>query len=340
MQPELEPIGPREALESYLIDRSGDLRTSTLRSHRSRLSIFIEWGIEEENIQNLNNLTGRTIHRYKIWRRNEGDLSKATMKTQIDTVRVFIKWLEAIEGCPPDLHAKIKSPSLSPDENTRESELHTERAEQVLTYLAKYEYASLRHVTLALLWHTMMRAGGLRALDVEDYNREEQFLALVDRPETGTQLKNGTSGQRLVGLSEDICMVIDDYLRDQRPNVTDEHGREPLVPTREGRISSGTIRKVCYAWSRPCVIGLDCPHGRDPDTCEAAVYTSKASQCPSSEASHAFRRGGITHFLANDVLQDVVSNRADVSPDVLDKHYDERSAKDRMEQRRQYLDQL
>lgn len=27
MQPELEPIGPREALESYLIDRSGDPRT-------------------------------------------------------------------------------------------------------------------------------------------------------------------------------------------------------------------------------------------------------------------------------------------------------------------------
>ena len=340
MQPELEPIGPRKALESYLIDRSGDLRTSTLRSHRSRLSIFIEWCIEEENVQNLNNLTGRTIHRYKIWRRDEADLSKATMKTQIDTVRVFVKWLEAIEGCPPDLHAKIKSPSLSPDENTRESELHTETAEQLLNYLAKYEYASLQHVTLALLWHTMMRRGAARALDLHDYHRDGQYVEVVHRPDTGTPLKNGTGGERLVALSDSVTALLNDWINDQRPSVTDQYGREPLLATVQGRMHVTTIQQYAYMLTRPCLVGADCPHDRDPATCEAAVERYKASKCPSSVSPHAIRRGSITHWLREDVPTPAVSDRADVSADVIDQHYDERTDQEKMEQRRQYLNNI
>lgn len=333
----LEPIEPQTAVELYLPDRENELRQSTLYAHRSRLGHFVRWCEEVKGISNLNGLTGRNTHEFRIWRREEGGLATPTERTQMATLRVFLKWCTTIDAVEPGVHEKVRVPTIQRGNYSRGAVIPSEMAEQMLAFVGKYEYASKDHVTLTLLWQTMMRAGGLRALDIEDYNRDEQFLALVHRPETGTQLKNGTSGQRLVGLSEDICMVIDDYLRDQRPNVTDEHGRKPLVPTREGRISSATIRKICYSWSRSCVIGLDCPHGRDPDTCEAAVYGSKASQCPSSEASHAFRRGGITHFLANDVPQDVVSNRADVSPDVLDKHYDERTAKEKMEQRRKYL---
>lgn len=85
---------------------------------------------------------------------------------------------------------------------------------------------------------------------------------------------------------------------------------------------------------------MDCPHGRDTDECEAAVKTSEASKCPSSEGSHAFRRGGITHYLSSDVPQEAVSIRANVSLDVLDKHYDERTERERMEQRRKYLDTI
>jgi len=215
--------------------------------------------------------------------------------------------------------------------------IDTETDEAMLTYVEKYEYASRDHVIIAVLWHTMVRAGGLRALDLEDYKQDEQFLSLVHRPDTGTQLKNGASGQRLVSLSEDIGMLLDDYIAHRRKDATDEHGRRPLATTRNGRISPGAIRKTCYSWSRPCAVGLDCPHGREPDECEAAVRSNEASKRPSSEGSHAFRRGGITHYLSNDVPQEVVSNRANVSADILEKHYDERSAKKRMEQRRQYL---
>jgi hypothetical protein len=49
-------------------------------------------------------------------------------------------------------------------------------------------------------------------------------------------------------------------------------------------------------------------------------------------------RGSLTHLLKNDVPKQVVSDRADVSPDVLDKHYNKMIEQEKMEQRREYLD--
>lgn len=67
---------------------------------------------------------------------------------------------------------------------------------------------------------------------------------------------------------------------------------------------------------------------------------NNASKCPSSCAPHAARRGAITNWLKNDVPAKVVSDRANVGPDVLEKHYDQREEFDKMEQRREYLDDL
>jgi integrase len=76
-----------------------------------------------------------------------------------------------------------------------------EYAEEMLAYFEKFEYATRHHVVLSLLWHSMLRIGSLRTLDLDDYDREEQFLAVVDRPDMGTPIKNGKSGQRLISPS-------------------------------------------------------------------------------------------------------------------------------------------
>ena len=62
--------------------------------------------------------------------------------------------------------------------------LDSEAAEDVLTYPQTYEYASAEHVTLSLLWHTMMRRGAAHGLDVDDYHPEDRCLEVVHRPET------------------------------------------------------------------------------------------------------------------------------------------------------------
>ena len=254
----LEPIDPETALELYLADRENELAEASLEAHRYRLGHLIRW-CDERDITNLNTLTGRQLHEYRLWRRNEGDLSKVAEKTQMDTVRVFIRWLESIDGVEQDLSEKVLSPSITPDENSREVMLDTERATEVLTHLEKYEYATIDHVAIALMWHTMMRVGAVHALDVQDYDGEEQFLQVRHRPDTGTPIKNKGDGERLVALSDQVSSLIEDWLDNQRPEVTDVYGRCPLLPSRQGRARKTTPRDYVYRWSRPCTIGAECP---------------------------------------------------------------------------------
>jgi site-specific recombinase XerD len=334
----LEPIEPETALELYLADRENNVTEATIYSHRSRLGHFVRW-CDEQEITNLNELTGRQLHKYRLWRRDEGDLAPATEKTQMDTLRVFIRWVESIDGTPEDLHVKIRSPNLTGGDNVRDVMLEEDRAEELLEYLRRYEYASRPHTVIALMWHTMMRVGAIHALDVDDYDSGEQSIQVVHRREPGTPIKNGCDGERFVALSDEVCMILDDWIDQRRPETTTDTGREPLVSTSHGRAHRTTLRGDCYRFTRPCVSTGACPHGRDIEECPGMEYDS-ASECPSSVSPHALRRGGITHALSEDWPMKAVGDRANVSEQVLEKHYDQRSAKEKMEQRRDYLDNL
>jgi len=198
----LEPIDPETALDLYLAEKETEAAKATIDSHRSRLSFFVEW-CDKRDIENLNELTGRRLHEYRLWRRNVGELAPASEKTQMDTLRVFVRWLESIDGVEQDLHVKVRSPNITADQNTREVMLDADDAEPMLEYLERHEYASRRHVTVSLLWHTMMRIGAAHALDVEDYDPEGQCLEIRHRPDTGTPIKNqwkgGSGGMRGYG---------------------------------------------------------------------------------------------------------------------------------------------
>jgi hypothetical protein len=47
-----------------------------------------------------------------------------------------------------------------------------------------------------------------------------------------------------------------------------------------------------------------------------------------------------TYGLNNDLPDQVVSDRANVSPGILDKHYDRRTDREKIEQRRGYLESM
>ncbi|SEH45607.1 Site-specific recombinase XerD [Halopenitus malekzadehii] len=332
---DIEPIDPSKALELYLDDRSGNLSRSSINSHRSRLSTFVDW-LDERDITNLNELTGRLIKEYQIESRKEGDWAPATEKSMMDTTRVFIRWCESIEAVESGLAQRVQSPVVDDTDNARHEELDSQTAQSVLENLERYHYCSRAHVTLAVMWHTMARCGAVRSLDVEDYNPDERYLQFKHRPDTDTPLKNKTKSQRHVAISESIADLLDDWIENKRPEVTDKYGREPLLTTTKGRIARSTIARYAYKYTQPCRHDGTCPLGRDPKTCEA-TNPSNSSTCPESFSPHPFRRGSITHWLRSDVPSQAVSSRADVSERVIEKHYDERSDRERMEQRRAYL---
>jgi len=335
---ELEPIAPAEAKEMFLAQRRDEVAEATLQGYHYRLKPFVKW-CEQEDVTNLNELTARSLHEYRLWRKEDGDLKTITLKGQLSTLRVFVKFLASIDGVEQGLHDKMLIPSVEDEEAVSNSILEAERAEQVLDYLGKYEYASKRHALLTVLWHTGCRMGAAHSLDVSDFDAEEQALAIRHRPDTETNLKNKQSGERICALSEDVCEVLQDYIEVTRDDVTDDYGREPLFTTRYGRMHRSKIREMVYAVTRPCAYGEECPHGRDLNSCEAATYTY-ASKCPSSVSPHDVRRGAITHLLRNDVPKQVVSDRVNSSPETLEKHYSQLTEEEKMEQRREYLDSM
>lgn len=334
MTDQLDPITPEGAVDMYLRERKAEVASSTVQAHEYRLSHFVRW-CDLEGIDNMNDLSGRGLHEYKLWRRDDGDLNQVSLKTQMDTFRVFIRWCESIDAVRNNLHEKVLSPTLDMGENQRDVLLSADEAQDVIDYLRQFEYASLNHVVLALLWHTGLRAGGARALDVEDFNLDAKRLNVRHRSKT--PLKNKEQGERMIAISPDMCVLLDDWLEYNRPDVTDEQGRNPLLATSYGRIATTTIRRIVYRWTQPCRYGKECPHDRELDSCDARGNAYE-SNCPSSMSSHAIRRGAITHFLTEDVPEKVVSDRMNVSREVLDKHYDRRSEEVKVEQRRKHLE--
>jgi site-specific recombinase XerD len=325
----LEPLEPEQGVELYLRQRQDDAADSTIRAHTYRLKHFIRW-CDEEDITNLNELTGRRLYEYRLWRKEDGDLNTTSVRTQLSTLRAFVKFLETIDAVPDNLYKDISLPALKEGEGVREVMLEADRAQEILSHLSRFEYASRRHVIFAVLWKTGMRTGALHSLDVEDIDAEKQALQIRHCPETGTSLKNGNRGERMVAANRETLQLIEDWVSHTRPDTSDEYGRNPLMSTASGRISKGCIRKAVYRVTRPCAINGDCcgEKGEFPSKCESSV------------SPHAMRRGSITHHLKEEVPKQVVSDRTNVSPDVLDEHYNEMSHEEQMEQRRQHLNNI
>ena len=326
-----------QAIEMYLNYRGGEVTESTLKAHRYRLSHLVRWA-EEKDIETTAELDGRTLNQYRTWRQQDGGLNNVTLHTQLSTLRVFIRWCEQIDAVETGLHEKILLPQLGRTEDQRDAMLDSESAGKLIEYLRQFEFATRTHALVEVLWHTGMRIGAVQSLDLQDYDSEDRLLEVRHRSDQGTTLKNKEQGERYVALKESVCDVLDAYIEYKRNDVVDEYGREPLFTSTHGRPEKSTLRDSLYRITRPCIYTGDCPHDRDQETCEA-MDRNRASKCPSSVSPHAIRRGSITHYLSEDAPEKAVSDRMDVSLDVLEKHYDRRTERSKSEQRRSYFEE-
>lgn len=344
---DLDPITPETALSMYLDGRQGDLTEATLRAQRYRLDAFLQW-CDESELDDLNELTGRHVYEYRVWRREghgEGrdKIKRVTLRGQLGTLRAFLRFCGEIEAVPPELYKRVDIPTISAGLEVSDSTLEPDRVMEILGYLEEYYYASRDHLTILLLWHTGCRIGSLLALDVDDVDHDAHHprvdgpaLQFVHRPETGTPLKNKERGERWNRISPFVSTVIQDYVDGQRAPVKDDFGRNPLLTTFHGRPSPSTIRDSLYRATRPCWRGLECPHDRELDDCEATAL-ERAARCPSSRSPHDLRSGRVTYYRRNDVPRRIVEDRLNASEDILDKHYDRRGEREKAQQRSDYL---
>lgn len=326
---DLEPIEPDEAFDLFLDHKATECAEATVRNYRYRLQYFVQW-CEEEGIDNLNELSGRDIQRFRLWRQDTEELNRLTLRNHLCSLRVFLKWCGSIEAVPANLYDKIMIPQVGHGERRSEDILRAETAEEILEYLSRYHFASVEHAALALLWQTGIRIGAAVAIDLEDIDFESESIQLNHRPEQDTPLKNGQSGERPVAITPELSELLEEHVENRRHDVTDDFSREPLLTTQEGRMHRSTLRELIYRVTAPCFRELDCPDCKRGST----------KKCPEAVSPHAIRRGSITHFLSEGVPVEIVSDRMNVSRDVLDEHYDQRSEEVKLEQRRGYLDNI
>nr|WP_238993868.1 site-specific integrase [Halobellus captivus] len=338
---DLVPITPSEARDLHLEAMQDDSAAWTQTSHRSHLRAFVEWCREEGGIDNMNDLTGRDLYQFRVWRREGGyskgmdeEIAPKTLHSALATVRSFLRFCAQIEAVPEDLYEKVALPVLSDAEEVSDSTIDPDRVLDILDWLGRYEYASRDHVVWTLIWHTGARVGAIRALDLGDVELDspEPGLDYKHRPESETPLKNDEKGARFNRITERVAEVLRSYIDGPRKDVLDEYGRAPLVTTSYGRASGGSIRDSFYRWTRPCFIGKECPHDRDPETCEATSFLHK-SKCPSSRSPHDARKARVTKYRNDGVPRAAVSDRLDASEQVLDKHYDRASRREKANRR-------
>lgn len=82
----LEPLSPEKAKQMYLRERRGEVSDRTLQAHDYRLVHFIHW-VNENTLSNMNELTGRDIPEFRLWRKDDGDLNAVSLQTQLQIFR-------------------------------------------------------------------------------------------------------------------------------------------------------------------------------------------------------------------------------------------------------------
>jgi integrase len=342
---ELEPMGPREARDDYLQERQEDARFETLRTIRKGLNLFVKW-CEEQEIRNMNEISGRQLNKYKNWCKDTSDNNTVSLNGILGVLRRFLVYCVRVEAVAAGTPDKTPIPNVPDDEDVNYEKPTEQEVEAALEYLETCEPVSRRHVEYKIIEEIGCRVGAVRAIDVGDVDLEEGVIRFRHRPEKnhpeekGTPLKNGSDGERHVNIPTELAELINDYKENPgRYDVTDRFGRKPLFTTENGRPLTDTIRRDLYKLTRPCVHADNCPHDRDTNSCDA-FKNANASKCPSSHSPHPLRRYSIESQIDAGVSKEMLTDRVDVSIPVLNKHYDTRSEERKRKHRLKVFEKL
>lgn len=333
-----ENVSPRQARRQFLESRRGNVKESSFRTYKFPTKHYVEF-CEKNEIEAIGDVGGYVIESWKQNRKDE-DIAQITLHNNTKTLRVFIRWCEKTDMIERGTADRIEVPEVTKEQAVSDDKLPLEMAEQTLRYLNTYQYGSLNHTLFKLLWHTGCRISGAIALDEGDIEETSEggIIHFTNRPDVGTPLKNRNGGERNVTIDQEMMGVLKDYINGKRPDTTGEFDREPLFCTGTQRVTRQYVYKNFTALTRPCFVSDNCPHDRDISGCDAAQKKVQASGCPSSKSLHPIRRGAITYHIERGWPKEKLSERVDVSVEVLNKHYDARTKEEERQGRKEFLD--
>jgi integrase len=312
-----------EAVKAYLADRQSELSDSSIQNHRYQLTRFREWCGGAGELNHVEEIKPIVLSKFRRYRSNS--INSNTMYNQLGVVRLFLRFANRMQWVEESVPESIVLPSRSG--RSRDSSIDPDRITGILDDLERYEYASLNHVILSLLWTASFRIGGLRALDVQDVYVRDRWVDVVHRPDEGTPLKNTSESEREVNLHGWVCDMLRAWIDDRRPDSTDSNGREPLVATDHGRMARSSIRERVYRLTACGGLGDGCECGSDPIT-----------DCDDVVSPHDVRRSSISAWLDDKTNPELLSGRVDTSVPTMKRHYDVRSETDKRELRRDAFD--
>lgn len=325
-----------EAVALYIRRKRPDWKGETERTKRRNLGAFENYAAEND-IETVDELDRWTIGGFTDYLLAQ-DYSRMTVVGRQKTARTWLKYLESQGVLDLGLHLAIETLTTTDEQESSDQQLAPDDAQNLLSFYRQSPAfrGTRRHALLEVLWHVGCRSCGVRALDLDDY--EDGVLKFRNRPDTGTRLKKGASHERNVVLSQKPREVLEMFLVRERIDKRDEHGREPLFPTRQGRPVRSTIRGWMYEATQPCMAS-ECPHGKRRPNCEW-VPRNAASKCPSTRPPHAIRTGSLTWQRNLGFDAETVASRAATTPSVIRRYYDKPDFDDELNRRRQETEQI
>jgi len=331
-----------DTIEAFREQKLEDIESE--RQYSTKIDYILDYFVDEVGAETTHDLTSEDIGHFDTWRKYESldrdePMSDKTLSDDIYLFDEFISHMVEHKLVPARFIEQVEQPDVNPEkgDGVSEKKLDPELAKAALEYLRTYQYADVEHVVLELFCRTAARRSGLVGRNISEFKQAESDDVLSFEHDEGYRLKNDEGSNRDVTLYGDLPEIIQDYIDGPRPAVTDDEGNEPLLTKGNGRIGSSTLKKIAYKWTRPCQVGLACPHDKDPESCEAAQKANSAYECPSSRAPHHIRKGYITDNRNAGVSPEGIEQRCDVNPRTQKIHYDQ---PDRDAERQRYDDEF
>lgn len=333
-------LSPATAVEMWIDDESVRWSSATERDYLKNMRRWLLW-CDSESVEEVGELSGWDVRLFKRARADDENrdgekIAPTTLRSSMMTLKQLIDWLVSVDAVEPALSDKAADaiPVLSDEDATDDTMWPIEEARQAITFYrdSVAHRATANHALIEVFIHVGCRRGGLRALDLRDYDSGTRTLRFVNRPDTDTRLKRGNDGERAVAVSPQVSEVLDEYIARERVEKTDDYGREPLFCFRQGRPSVSTIQSRVYLATQPCVYST-CPHDEHPDECKFRAR-NHASKCKSSFSPHPLRTTSITWHRDQRVPMEKTAERVNATADTIEKYYDKADKFDRVDRRR------